>query len=372
MLKKIITGLMIIMIFTIIGCGEKIKPGESEVIRPQVSGVGIEEAVSSEVTDYYETSGTLKSVNTALVSAKIMGEVREIRVKPGDSVRKGDVLLIINAPDINARAQAAQESIEEAKRGLDMAGENKNLMGKTFERYRKLFDATAISEQEFDEMKARREVAVLEYERAQKALNRAEAGLNEAEAFKSYSIITSPINGTVAEKKIEPGNMTVPGAPLVLVEGPIYMVEAPVDETLLPSVKTDATVGITIDAINMDTTGRVTEIVRQIDPLTRTFTVKISLSDALQSLRGGFYAKVRFPLGQTSRLLIPESSLVKRGEMKGVYVVAQDSVITLRLIRTGKKRDGKVEVLSGLESGERIIVNGLDRAIDGGKVANAG
>jgi RND family efflux transporter MFP subunit len=371
MRRTIIAGLTILMMFTIAGCGEKIQPGESEVKRPQVSGVVIEEAVSSEVTDFYETSGTLKSVNTALVSAKIMGEVREIKIKPGDTVRKGDVLLIINAPDMNARVQAGQESLEEAKRGLDMAGENKNLMEKTFERYSNLFDAKAISEQEFDEMKSKRDVAVLEYERTKKALNRAEAGLYEAEAFKSYSVITSPLDGTVAEKMIETGNMAVPGGPLILVESRSYRVEAPVDETLLPSIQTGTTVGILIDAINMETEGRVTEIVRQVDPLTRTFMVKIALNDTSQPLQGGFYAKVKFPLGKKTVLSVPEGSIITRGELKGVYAVNQQGVITFRLVKTGKRHDGKVEILTGLSSGERIIKNGADRAIDGGMVSDA-
>ena len=372
MKRIIMMSFAILVTVTMAGCGEKIKPGEREVIRPQVSGVGIEAIVSSEVTDFYETSGTLKSLNTALVSAKIMGEVREIRVKTGDPVRKDDVLLIINAPDINARVLAAQESIEEAKRGLNMAGENKNLMEKTFERYGKLFDAKAISEQEFDEMKVRREVSVLEYERARKALNRAEAGLNEAEAFKGYSIITSPLDGTVAEKMIEAGNMAVPGAPLILVESRSYRVEAPVDETLLPLIQTGNRVAISIDAIGMETTGRVTEIVRQIDPLTRTFMVKIALNDTSQPLQGGFYAKVKFPLDKKTVVSVPEGSLVTRGELKGVYTVNQQGVITLRLVKTGKRYDGMVEILTGLISGERIIVQGVDRAVDGGKVVNAG
>jgi len=372
MARIIFIGLAMLTIFTTAGCGEKIKPGEREVIRPQVSGVGIEEAVLSEVADYYETSGTLKSVNTVLVSAKIMGEVREIRVKPGDRVRKGDVLLVIHAPDITARVRAAQESLEEAKRGLAMSGENKKLMDKTFERYKKLFDSKAISEQEYDEIKARREVAALEHERMKKALNRAEAGLSEAEAFRDYTIIKSPLDGIVAEKMIDAGNMAAPGAPLILVESPSYRVEAPVDETLLPSIKTGAPVAVSIDAVHMDTTGSVTEIVRQVDPLSRTFLVKIALNDTTKPLQGGFYAKVKFPLGVKTVLSVPEGSIITRGELKGVYTVDQQGVITFRLVKTGKRDDGRVEVLTGLSSGEKIIVNGADRAVDGGKVADAG
>jgi RND family efflux transporter MFP subunit len=372
MVKKLIVSFAAFMTLFMAGCGEKIKPGESEVTRPQVSGVGIEEVRSAEVTDFYETAGTLKSVNTALVSAKIMGEVREIKVKPGDAVRKGDVLLIINAPDMNARVREAQESLEEARRGLGMAEENKKLMEKTLDRFRNLFDAKAVSGQEFDEIKTRREVAALEYERAQKALNRAEAGLGEAEAFKSYSIVKSPLDGTVAEKKIETGNMAVPGAPLILVEASIYRVEAPVDETLLPSIKKGMAAGISIDSIHMDTTGRVAEIVRQVDPLTRTFMVKIDLDETSQALQGGFYAKVKFPLGRKLMLSVREGSIVTRGELKGVYAVNQQGVITLRLVKTGKRHDGMVEILSGLNSGDRIIATGVDKAVDGGVVSGNG
>ena len=75
------------------GCGEKIRPGEHEVERPVVSVVGIEAVEPVEVTRYYETSGTVRAKNTSLVSAKIMGEVKDIKVKTGDSVKKGDLLL---------------------------------------------------------------------------------------------------------------------------------------------------------------------------------------------------------------------------------------------------------------------------------------
>jgi RND family efflux transporter MFP subunit len=131
-------------------------------------------------------------------------------------------------------------------------------------------------------------------------------------------------------------------------------------------------VGISIDAINMNKTGSVKEIVRQIDPLTRTFTVKIAFNDAPQSLRGGFYAKVKFPLGKKAMLSVPEYSIITRGELKAVYAVNEQGIITLRLVKTGKRYDGKVEILAGLSSGDRIIVSGVDRAVDGGKVANEG
>ncbi|MBI5056789.1 MAG: efflux RND transporter periplasmic adaptor subunit [Nitrospirae bacterium] len=364
----VIAGIIIINAF-IISCGEKIKPGENEVKRPLVKEVGIEEVRLSERNDYYETSGTLRSRNTALVSAQIMGEVKEIKVKPGDRVKKDDVLLVIKAPDISARVQAAQEAFEEAQRGLSMAGENKNLMEKTFERYKKLFDEKAISGQEFDEIKTKKDIAALEYERAQKGLKRAEAGLNEAEAFKGYAVIRSPLNGIVSEKKIDTGSMTAPGAPLFIIEEPVYRVEVPVDEGLLSFINTGTPVDIVIDAIGVQTSGRVGEVVRQIDPLTRTFTVKIDISESAKPLQGGFYARAKFTIGKKSGLFIPEGAIVSRGELKAVYAVDQDGIITFRLVKTGKSADGITEILSGLNAGDRIIVKGVEKAVDGGKVA---
>jgi RND family efflux transporter MFP subunit len=368
-MRKIIVYIgAIFLTLAVYGCGEKIKPGESTVQRPQVSGVTIEEVRPSETEVFYETSGSLKSRNTVLVSAKIMGEVMGIKVKPGDAVKEGDVLLTISAPDINAKADAAREAFKEAQRGADIAGENKGLMEKTFERYKKLYEEKAISGQEFDEVKSKKEVAVLEYERAQRALDRAEAGLQEAEAFKGYAVVRSPLNGIVSEKMIDIGNMAMPGAPLILVEEPVYRVEAAVDEKLLSSINTGTLVLITIDPIAINTTGRVAEIVRQVDPLTRTFTVKIDLNENPKSLRGGMYAKVRIPTGKKPGLFIPLDAVISRGDMSGVYAVSEDGIVTLRFVKTGKSSEGKIEILSGLSEGEKIIVKGLEKAVDGGKV----
>jgi len=350
-------------------CNEKIKPGENEVKRAMVQGVVIEEVKPSEVSDYYETSGTLRSRNTAFVSAQIMGEVREIKVKPGDRVKKDDILLVIKAPDIGARVQAAQEALEEAGKELDVAGENKLLADKTFERFKKLHEEKAITGQEFDEVKTKREVTALQYERARRSLRRVEAEVAEAKAVKDYSIIKAPLNGIVSEKKIDTGSMIAPGAPLFIIEAPVYRVEVPVNEGLLSYINTGTPVDIVIDAIGVQTIGRVGEVVRQIDPLTRTFTVKIDISESAKPLQGGFYARAKFTLGKRSGLFIPEGAIISRGELKAVYAVDQDGIITFRLVKTGKSSDGMTEILSGLNAGDRIIVKGIEKAVDGGKVA---
>lgn len=368
-MKRLI-GMFIFILGMIIlsGCGDKIKPGEHKIERPLVEGVVVEKLIPVEVTEFYEVSGTVRAINTSIIAAKVMGDVKDIKVKVSDNIRKGDVLLVINSPDIEARVEAAQEALGEANKGLKIAEENKGLMEKTFERFRKLYEGKAVTEQEFDEIKTKSQVAVLEYELSQKSLKRAEASLNEALAFKSYTIIKSPVNGIVAEKKIDRGSMTAPGMPLLIIEEPVYRVEVSVDEGMISHINMGMPVEIFIDALNVKTTGKVGEIVRRIDPGTRTFKVKINLKGSIKSLRGGFYSTVRIPVGKNPKLFINENSVVTRGELKGIYTVNEEGVITMRLVKSGKKKNGMMEILSGLTEGDRIIVKGVDKAVDGGRV----
>jgi RND family efflux transporter MFP subunit len=360
--------ILICALMTIFGCGEKIKPGDHTIERQEVTGVVIEEVRSVDSMDYYETSGTVKAANTSLVSAKIMGEVRDIKVAAGDRVRKGDLLLVIHSPDVESRAAAAREALGEARKGMEITGEKKDLMLTTYERYRRLHEEKAVTEQEFDEVKAKKDIAGLQYEQALKSLKKAEAALQEAEAFMDYTAIRSPVDGIVAERKVDRGSMTVPAMTLFVIEEALYRVEVPVDEGLLPLIRLTMPVDIFIHSLNVQREGTVGEIVHHIDPRSRTFTVKIDMTGEQGVFRGGLYAQVKFPVGPKAALFIPESALVTRGELKGVYVVDGDDVVTFRLVRTGKTEEGMTAILSGLQQGERIIVKGTERAIDGGRV----
>jgi RND family efflux transporter MFP subunit len=369
----VMSNLVRIVIFTLIvailsGCGEKIKPGEQKVERPLVEGVALEKVLPGKVTEFYDTSGTVKSRNTSIVSAKVTGTVNDIEVNVSDNVQKGDVLLVIRSPDIEARVKAASEALGEAGKALRMSEEHNALMEKTFKRFEKLYIEKAVSDQEFDEIKTKREIAALEYSLAQKSLKKAEAALEEAEAFRSYSIVRSPVNGIIADKKIDRGSMAMPGMPLVIIEELQYRVEAPVDESMISLITIGSPVEITIDALGIKTTGKVGEIVRTIDPATRTFMVKINVNEKVDLLRSGFYARTRFPVARQSKLFINEKAVVTRGELKCVYEVDDSGVIRLRILKTGKKHNGRIEVLSGLHGGERIIVNGVDKAVDGGRI----
>jgi len=235
----------------------------------------------------------------------------------------------------------------------------------TYRRYKKMYEEKAISRQEMDQFETQKMVAGLEYERGQEMVKRAAAGLAEANIYLGFTRVTSPVRGVITEKKIEVGNMAVPGMPLLVVESAAgFHAEVTVDESFSGSLKIGTPVSVSIDALNRQMAGKVKEILPSVDPLSRSLTAKVSVGGP--GLRTGLYARVRIPKGKKELLLVPRSAIIEKGQLIGVYTVDDQGIVTYRLVRTGREYDGRLEILSGLKTNERIIVDGLEKAMDGG------
>jgi len=364
--KPFVSLLLISMIVSIASCGSRGGSGSGGVERPIIKGVETQRLKAISVVDFYETTGTVRSINTVYVSSRIMGEVERVFVREGDHVRKGDELIRIKAPDIGAKVLQAEEMVKEAEKLLEIADRKRRLTEKTFKRYEGLFKEGVITAQQYDEVKTEMEIARLDYMRAERSLEKARAGLKEARAFYGYTVILSPVNGVVSEKFIDEGSMAGPGRTLVLIEEPLYRVEAPVDEGLEGIVRKDMAVSVEIESRGLLLEGMITEIVHQIDPSTRTFIIKVSLPEDIPLLKGGLSAKVRIPTEERMALLVPQEAVIRKGEIRAVYVVDDRGIVKMRLVRTGREMDGSIEILSGLEEGETIVVGGLERVVDGG------
>jgi RND family efflux transporter MFP subunit len=164
--------------------------------------------------------------------------------------------------------------------------------------------------------------------------------------------------------------MAVPGAPLMTVEdNSSYQVDINVDEKLAGRIKPGMGADVLVDSMNAQIRGVVTEVVPSVDPMSRSFLVKIALK--AEGLRNGFYGKVSIPVGKKEALLVPKEAIVERGQLTGVYVVGGDSVMTYRLVKTGREYGERVEILSGLSPDEKVIVKGVGKAVDGGLAVTA-
>jgi multidrug efflux pump subunit AcrA (membrane-fusion protein) len=376
-------------------CGRRQEPATKKA--SPIPNVTIERVGPASIDGFYEATGTVRSKTTSVVSSRIMGSIIAIRVREGDRVRAGQPLVEIDSRDATAQLQKAQAGLREAESALDEIERNLQAAGSgkaaaeaslalavsTYNRYKALLERRSVSPQEFDEVQAKYTVADAEAERATRMLSslsarknqvlakidQAKADVVNAQVYASYGRVASPIDGIVTARHAEVGSMAAPGAPLLTVEdNSHYRLEASVEESQIRSVQVSDQVQVRIDALSDEEfSGRVSEIVPAADPASRSNTVKIDLP-VRRALRSGSFGRVRFSSGQKQAITIPRRAITERGQLVGVFVVDESGTARLRLIKTGKAYGDRVEVLTGLSDGERIVVDRLETVSDGSRV----
>jgi len=346
------------------GCGGKVKqaaPGAPVT----VPGTTVVTLAAESIPEYQEAVGTVRARNSALIAARTAGSVGGVFAREGDRVAKGTLLASVEAAENGAAAAGAASGVEEALRALEEARSRKRLADATFERYRRLFAEQAVTRQEFEERQSEQEVAAQGVPRAEARLNQSRQSLRAAGAIAGYGKVVSPIAGIVVAKQAEAGQTVFPGTPLFTVEGENgYRLEAAAPEMLLGKVKAGDQVGIVVEGAQP--TGRVAEVVPLVDPASRTFIVKIDLP--AKGLSSGAYGKALFNVGARKGITVPVACVVERGALTSVWAVTPERIARLRLVKLGQPVGSRVEVLSGLAAGDRVVTAGMERVVDGAKL----
>src|SRR3990172_3185297 len=345
------------------GCSEKTGQGEAEVQRKSITGVETTTATFKTYPESIEAAGTIKVDRIGAVYSKAMGTVTAVMVKEGQRVKKGQVLLTIDDSDMAQKVAGAEAGLKEAGFGLESARRQAQLTEATYQRYAKLFEANALSRQEFDNITLQRDTARLNLAGMEESVRRASAGAEEARVYKGYARVVAPFAGVVSEKKIDVGSMTAPGTPLItIVDDSKFVLEASLDGRLAGLIRPGMDLRASIDG--NEYTARVTEVIPSIDSATRTFLVKASIKG--DGLRTGLYAKVTIPGVERQALIVPAASIVAKGQLTGVYTVDKKGVVAYTLIRVAGAYGDEVEVISGLTEGDQVISKGAEAAFDGG------
>jgi len=316
----------------LVACGKHDKTPAPSAAPPSIT-VKVEAAKWSTQVAVEEVVGTVRSKQRAMVEAKVSGRVVEYSATPGALVKAGDLLARLDVQEINARLDQAKAVLDQAKRDFD--------------RQKQLIASNATTRQEYDAAEARVKVAT--------------AGLAEAETMLSYAKVTAPFDGVVTRKLADVGDLAMPGKPLLEIEAPTSLrFEADLPEAILDRVKLGEKMPVRLAKV---IEGTVSEISPVADPVSRTFNVKLDLP-ATDGLRTGQFGRVSVPVAEVKLLLVPQSAVLKRGQMEIVFV-AKNGKAALRLVKTGKSLEGRVEVLSGLEEGEQVIVSESAQLTDG-------
>ena len=402
-MKKILPLFLFLVIFLgVSACAKKEEKAPEK--GTTVTGVKVEAVKASPQEDFYEAAGTVRSKTTSVLSSRAMGYIVAVHVREGDHVQPGQLLVEIDNREAAAqlrKAEAglreAQEVLEEAERtiqahesGKTAAEADQSLAASTFNRYQALLERKSVSQQEFDEAQARYRSKTAEVERIKEMLgsmrarkeqvlarmDQAKAEISHAQIYFGYGRILSPFPGVVTLKQAEVGALASPGTPLLTLEDDAhYRLEASAEEAMLGKIRPGESVRVNIHALgDQEWTARVAEIQPSADPASRTSLVKIDLPEGLgkkgpiRILRSGLYGKARFPLGKREVIAVPQKAILQRGQLQQVFIVDSSQTARLRLIKTGKGYGDRVEVLSGLRDGERIIVEGLEKVNDGNRI----
>jgi len=336
--------------------------------------------VSREIADAYRASGTVRARYTAAVAARIAGQIESIQVQVGDHVRPGELLVRIDSRDLQAnlrRAEAGQSeaknAIAEAESATAAARASLDLARVTHRRFEDLLAKKSVSQQEYDESAARLkgaeaavQMSLSKRQQVEARMAQAAAEVEAARVMLGFATLAAPLEGTVVERRADPGSMATPGMPLLLIEQAGLRLEAPVAESRLGTVKTGQTVEVELEGLSRTVSGRVAEIVPAVDAATRTFMVKIDLP-ATTGLRAGTFGRAAFAGGRRQALLVPQAAVVERGQIQGVYVVEGETA-RLRLVSLGEARGEEREILAGLSGGEKVVVGPPAGLADGGRV----
>jgi RND family efflux transporter MFP subunit len=284
----------------------------------------------------FPAESLVEAVQQATVGAQIAGRVLEVKADAGQSVKKGDVLMRIDAREAAEAARAAEAQYANAKVNFDRT---KNLVSQKF------MSAAAL-------------------DKARADLDAAAANRAAASAGQSHATIVAPMTGIIARRHAEMGDMATPGKPLFTIYQPgTLRVTASIPQYRLKAMRDVKTARVEFPELGKWVDAVKVQVLPTADAATHVSQVRVTLPDVPEATPGMF-ARVHFITGQSEKLTVPASAVLRRGEVAAVYVQTADNRLSLRQLRLGDAVGvGEIEVLAGLSAGDKVVTDPVKAGI---------
>lgn len=380
MKRPLLSWLAVLILST--GCGTTRERGAPA---PAPLTVSIVAAQSTTWTSSFEAGGIVRARATAAIASRLMAPILEVHVRPGDHVRRGALLVTLDAREAAAnrsRAAAtlasAAEAVHAAEADVRSAEAAASLARATHERIRTLHDKRSATPQELDQAASAFDAATASLGSARARLAAAMAAREASQSAgdaaaitATYATLVAPFDGLITERASDPGVMATPGAPLLTIEdSTAFRLEVAFDEARAAHVTVGQTVAVQIgdpaSSNHWDGEARVSEIAR-LDPSSHSFLVKLDLPHE-PSLRSGVFGRARFDGPTRQALVVPTSAAVRRGQLTFVYTVNDNNRATLQPVSPGAESRDRIEILAGIRQGDRVITNPPAALADGARV----
>lgn len=338
------------------GCGtHDASEGQAAAGRAVVAEVQTVQPVSLSLR--VETPGLVVSEDQVQVASRLMGYIREIKVEEGQAVKAGQLLFVVDPADIQGQMNQARAGLAQAEAALADAKLD-------YERFGALYKDEAIPKMQWDKIR-------LQYQIAQQQVAAARAGFGLASNQMRYASVVAPINGVVTQKMANAGDLAAPGRPVLVIEGlKKLQVRTQVSSDVYARIKPGEKVSIVQDG---ETTrapieGRIAQMVPAADPASHSHRVKIDLP-ADSGLSSGSFVRVGFAVGSREGIRVPATAMAERAGITGVFVVDAQGIARYRMVRPGATEQDMVEIQSGLNAGDKVVVSQVAQLENGDKVS---
>ncbi len=383
MLKYVvITALATVMVVALIACKQEAKaPSGKHRLHKKISAQIFDvEAVRLPILHTFP--GTTKAKINVTIGAKIPGNIKAVFVEEGDEVSSGQTLIQIDEADIVAKIKALEASRQAVLRKKKAVQSKLAYAISNFQRIKRLFDMESATQEELDRAVSETKALKAQVKAIEAEAVAVDAQMREVKNQLNYVRITSPLNGWVIRRLVDPGTLANPGMPLLAIDSKEAgtWFEAMVDEQLMTKVKEGELVHVEIPSASFSEKVPITRLVPQVDPSSHAFKIKVDLT--ARPFKSGLFGRVNIEVGAKKALIVPLKAVVERGGIKGVFAVDSNKVIHWRVIKVGDlwKRVGEAfapvssqeveesvyaEVLAGLSEGDVVITSNLSMVQEG-------
>ncbi|HAI69388.1 MAG TPA: efflux transporter periplasmic adaptor subunit [Gammaproteobacteria bacterium] len=316
------------------------------------SSLTVVSVVSQTIDKEYVVDGVVEPIKRALITAQTSGQVLEVNFDIDDFVKKGSTLVHLKSIEQKSSLEQVNAQVVEAKAHLNAAH-------KEYNRIKQLRTKRVASAAQFDKADA-------DLKAAKARVKAAVAQVTQASQQVQYTTITAPYSGIVIERHIEPGEIALPGQPIMSgfsMSG--LRVVAKVPQSQIEAVRQYKKTQVILESYSKTRRfkSKKLTIAPYADAQTHTFKVRVDLPKKAPDVYPGMFTKVAFVVGQEQRLMIPTKTVVYRGEVRAVYVVDKAGQISMRQVRLGREHAEQIEILAGLEAGEQIATKPVDATI---------
>jgi membrane fusion protein (multidrug efflux system) len=343
---------IVISLFAMAACKKK----DTKALDEKVFNVQVQDVAKKSLKPFIESIGTLNPFEEVTISAEVEGVLRSVKVEEGTQVLKGMLLGAIDDSDYSLEVKRAEAALRQAEATL----ENTKL---EFKRKDTLYKEELVTKQQYDDVTTRLSLTEAEVERAKASLSLARLKLQKTK-------ITSPLACVVKEKRVSAGDFVKNGTPLfVIIQSNPLKLRFTVPEKDVGRLKINQEAVLTVDGFaGREFKGKVNIVFPNVEEKTRTLQVEALVPNSDGVLKPGLFAKVTlYTAGERETIVVPVTSLLYEAEKVRVFIIEGDRAKE-RPVKLGSKYGELMEILDGVQTGEKVVAAGQQNLSEGAKV----